>query len=188
MKRTIDKADVLLSSILYAVYMLLSCIAMMVVEILIVDLLIGKIITTFVTLTPFVIHSVRALIYTVGVNAILGVMLYREGYKNAEYNPLATALSGIAATLMHFLVCLLFGFQAFCAGGVRSITAIIRHDLHDVSFTAEITRQDCIAVFFVNAAVYITVMVVLQMLGAKRRLSDREELTSATKDQINPEE
>ena len=52
MKRTIDKADVLLSSILYAVYMLLSCIAMMVVEILIVDLLIGKIITTFVTLLP----------------------------------------------------------------------------------------------------------------------------------------
>lgn len=188
MKRTIDKADVLLNAILYAVYMLLSCLSVMVVEILVVDLLIGKIITTFVTLSPLVIHSVRAFIYTVGVNVILGVMLYREGYKSAEYSPTSTVLSGIAATLMHFLVCLLFGFQAFCAGGVRSVTAIIRHDLHDVSFTAEITRQDCIAVFFAIAAVYIAVMAIFQMLGAKRRLSDREELTSAEKDQINPEE
>jgi hypothetical protein len=185
MQNKLNKTEILLNSVVYALYMLFTCLCIMVVEMLVVDLAIGKILSTFITFTSTSIYVIRAVIYTVGVNAVLAILLFREGYKSAEYSVVSTVISGIAASLMHFLLCLLFGFQAFCAGGVRSVTALV---LSNEGNSPDINRLDCIPFFFLTAALYIAIMAVFQMLGAKKRISDRADLTSSDNTTTNAKE
>ena len=173
--KNLNKTEILLNSVVYAVYMLFTCLCIMVVEMLVVDLAIAKILSTFITFTSTSVYVIRAVIYSVGVNAVLAILLFREGYKNAEYSVASTVISGIVASLMHFMLCLLFGFQAFCAGGVRSVTILA---LGNTGSQTEINRLDCIPYFFLTAAVYIAIMATFQMLGAKKRLVDRAILTA----------
>lgn len=168
------KGDVLFGTALRAVYMLGSCIVIMFAEMLAI-----KIINLFVGLSPLSLCIVRALIYTVGVNAILAVVSYREGYRSASFSVAETLISGALASILHFLVSLLFSFEAFCSGGVKFITALVKFgaSLNSESFSGSLSRFDCIPFFFANALVYIAVMIIFGNLGARNRLADREELT-----------
>ncbi len=173
------KVDILINSAIYAFYMLLSCIAIMVLEMLIVELFICKILGTYFPFSTLTLATIRAIIYTVGVNVLLGIMLYKDGYRSAVSSMPATLVSGLIASVLHFFFSLLFGFEAFCAGGVKFISAIylFGSSLSSAEFSGTLERIDCIPFFFINSVIYIAVMILAQWLGAKNRLSDRAELT-----------
>ena len=168
------KGDILFGTVICSVYMLVSCIVMMFAEMLAI-----KIINLFVGLSPLSLCIVRAIIYTVGVNAILAIVSYREGYRSASFSVVGTLISGALASFLHFLFSLLFSFEAFCSGGVKFITALVKFgsSLNSESFSGSLSRFDCIPFFFLNAFVYIAVVIIFGRLGARSRLSDREELT-----------
>ena len=174
------KFDILINTALYALYIFASCIAIMVLEMLIVELIICKIIGTYVVISPFALAIIRAVIYFFGVNTLLAVILFKDGYRSASYSVISTLISGIAASILHFIFCLLFSFEAFCAGSVKFISAIciFGNSLSNPDFDGAHDRFDCIPYFFIVAAVYIAVMIVFQKLGASKRLSDRKKLTN----------
>ena len=89
------KGDILFGTVIYSVYMLVSCIVMMFAEMLAI-----KIINLFVGLSPLSLCIVRAIIYTVGVNAILAIVSYREGYRSASFSVVGTLISGALASML----------------------------------------------------------------------------------------
>ena len=167
------KVDILVSSLVYAVYMIISCLVIMCAEILAI-----KIINLFVVTQYFELCVIRAVIYTLGVNALLAIISYREGYRAASFSIVGTAISGAIATLIHFVFALLFSFEAFCAGGVRFITALVRFgsSLNSNTFMGTLTRVDFIPFFFINSLVYVALMISFGKLGQYKRLADREDL------------
>ena len=166
--------NTLIDAPIYALYMLGSCIACMFAEMLIV-----KVLTLLFAIDYYTLCIIRTVIYSLGVNAILCILAYREGYKSAESSPVFTIISGFLATAIHFPFALLFGFEAFCAGGVRFITALVKFGpyLASSSFIGELHWLDFTPVFFINGFVYCVLMAVAKHIGKNRRLLDREALT-----------
>lgn len=169
--------DALIDSLIYAFFMLISCLVCMCAEILIV-----KIIDLCVVIDYLSLCFVRTVIYTVGVNAVLSLVAYNDGYKAARCSVVGTAISCVIATVFHFLFSLLFGFEAFCAGGVRFIAGIVKYgsELTESSMIRNLHPADFVAVFFINGLIYCVLMTLFKKIGVKRRLIDREELTGST--------
>lgn len=167
------KADIFINSLIYTTYMLLSCVVVMFAEMLAV-----KVINLFVGVDYLALCVIRAVIYTLGVNAILAIAAFREGYKAAVASPIPTLISGLLATVLHLIFSLIFNFAAFVSGGVRSITAIVKFgsSLNSPTFSGEIGRLDFVPFFVINALIYIGVMIIFNKLGAARRHSDRDGL------------
>ncbi len=168
------KIDILIDGGLFAFYMFGAALVSLLAEMLIV-----RVITLFVGMDYFTLCLLRAVIYTVSVNVILGTVSYRSGYKSAAWQPVATAVSGLLALIPLFLFCLLFSFEAFCAGGVKFLTAIIKFgpSLSLDSFEGTLNRFDCIPYFFLNGILSTAVMVIARKPGADKRILDRAELT-----------
>ncbi len=174
------KTDIAIGGLLYALYMFVSCLVSMLAEMFIV-----RVITLFVYVDPFALCIIRAVIYTLFVNAILGLAAFYEGYKNASWRPVETGISGFIALLAHFLVSMLFSFEAFCSGGVKFYSALFKFGSYlssGESFKGVLTREDCIGVFFINGIIYLAVMITAQYFGAKKRLKDRKELLTHTEE------
>ena len=173
------KADILVNTLVYAFYMFISCVVIMLAEILTV-----KVVNLFVVTEYYELTVLRAVVYTVGVNAVLGLIAYKEGYRAARYPILETLVSGFLASLLHALVSLLFHFEAFCAGGVKFITALLHYgrDLTVNTLMDELGALDFLPVFLVNSLVYIGLMILLGKLGEYKRLADREDLTANNTD------
>ena len=170
MRKTVD---VLINSLLYSLYMFLSCLVVMFAEILAV-----KIANLFIVTDYYSLCILRAALYTLGVNAILGIIAYREGYKSAKAAPVLTVISGVIATLLYGVFCLLFSFEAFCAGVVRSVAILAKFGEHINSplFVGKLDRFDIIPYFLMNAAIYVAVMTALNAVGAYRRRLDRQQM------------
>jgi len=153
--------------------MLISCLTVMFAEILCV-----KIANLFVVVDYYALCWMRAIIYTLGVNALLGVIAFREGYKDAAAAPVRVASSGIVATLIHALFALLFNFEAFCAGGVRSVAVLVKFGkaINSEAFAGTLRTDDLVPVFFINSAIYIAVMIGANVLGARYRKKERESM------------
>ena len=178
-KSNMKKADFLVSTLVYAFYMFISCVVIMLAEILTV-----KVVNLFVVTEYYELTVLRAVVYTVGVNAVLGKIAYKEGYRAARYPIPETLVSGVLASVLHALVSLLFHFEAFCAGGVRFITALLHYgkDLTVNTLMDELGVLDFLPVFLVNSLVYVGIMIVLGKLGEYKRLADREDLTEGNND------
>lgn len=170
------KTDVLVNSLVYAVYMILSCIVVMFAEMLVI-----KVVNVLVEIDYFELCIIRAVIYTVGVNALLAIIAFREGYRAAYFQVASTAISASIASLMHFLFALLFSFEAFAAGGVKFISALVQFGtkLNLSGFSGKLDIIATIPFFFLVALVYVSVMITFGKLGEKRRLISRKELTGS---------
>ena len=173
------KADILVNTLVYAFYMFISCVVIMLAEILTV-----KVANLFVVTEYYELTVLRAVVYTIGVNAVLGVIAYKEGYRAARYPILETLVSGILASILHALVALLFHFEAFCAGGVKFITALLHFGkgLTVNTLMDELGALDFLPVFLINSLVYVGIMILCGKLGEFKRLSDREDLTDSNKE------
>lgn len=167
------KLDIIIDGALYALYMFLSCLVCMLVE-----LFVSKVITLFVEVSPFNLSLIRAVLYTVGVNAILSIVAYKEGYRSAYASAAETVISGIIATAVHFLFCLLFTFEPFCAGGVKYISAMLKYGrgLTLSNLSDGMTRVDSIAVFLLISLIGVGLITLFKVIGAKKRISERTEL------------
>lgn len=167
--------DVLTDGSLYAFYMLGSCLVWMVAEACVI-----KVLTLCFEIDYFTLCIIRASIYTIGVSAMLFTAAYREGYKAAGSSIVGSALSCVLGSLLHFLPCLLFSFNPFCAGGVKFVTALIKFgpSLSSSSFMGELVRLDYFPAFFATALLYCVVMTAAKRIGAVRRLADRKEMTA----------
>ena len=165
--------DVLVGALLYAVCMPLACLVIMFAEILLV-----KIANLFVVVDYFSLCVIRAVVYTLGVNALLGLLAFREGYKSARATPFSLAISAILASASHFMFALLFSFEAFAAGGVRSIAILIKFgkSINGEFFNGRLDRIDIIPYFLINSAIYVAVMIVANMVGATLRRREREDM------------
>lgn len=168
------KADLLVNTLVYAFYMFISCVVIMLAEILTV-----KVVNLFIVTEYYELTVLRAVVYTVGVNAVLGIIAYKEGYRAARYPIGEVIVSGLLASLLHALISLIFHFQAFCSGGVRFLTALLHYGkgLTVNTLMDELDALDILPVFAVNSLIYIAIMIVLGKLGEYKRLADREEIT-----------
>ena len=169
--------DILIDAAFYAFYMLFSCITCMFAELLIV-----KVLTLCIAIDYFTLSIIRTAIYMIGVSAILAVVAYRGGYKTAFYSIPGTLISGFIACFIHLLFALLFRFEAFCSGGVRFITGLTKFgsNLSESADIAKLPLIDFFGAFFACGVIYVVIMTVFQVLGAKSRFTDREELTGTS--------
>jgi len=167
------KQGIFIDALLYALFMFISSLVTLCAE-----MLITKVINNLFVMTPFSLCVIRAVIYSVGVIAIIGIMGFMDGYKTAECSVPSSLISGAIAVMIHFFFSLLFSFDAFCSGAVKFVSALIKFgsNLGYNDFKSGVEQIDCIAVFFVYGLVYIVVMIVTKHIGMKKRLSDRREL------------
>ncbi len=170
------RSDILVNSLIYAVYMLVSCILVMLAE-----TLLTRVLGSMFELTPYSLCIIRAAVYTPAVPALLGILSYREGYRAACFSALETVISGAIASVAHLIFSLLFSFEAFASGGVKFVAALIKFGdkLNLKSFKGELLPTDSIPYFFLFAALYIAVMILCGKTGAKARLKSRKELTGS---------
>ncbi len=171
--------DIAINSLLYAIYMLVSCVAVMFAEMLAV-----KIVDLFIVVDYFWLCVIRAVIYTLCVNALLAAISFYEGFRSAEAAPAATAISAAFASVLHCIFALLFSFDHFCAGGVRSIAILVKFgtEINSPLFDGTLSRFEIIPFFFINSAVYIAVMVAANALGAKKRRLQRQSMNIVIND------
>ena len=166
--------DTLISSLLYSVYMLFSCIVVMFAEIITV-----KAVNLFIVVDNLTLCIIRVVVYFLGVNAILAIVSFREGYKSPTRSIISHAISAALAIIWHFIPSLLFNFAAICSGEVRfvSILAKFGKKIAYDGFSGTLEASDCIPYFFIVGAIHVAVMVIAGYIGAKMRLRDRSELT-----------
>ena len=162
-----------INSLLYLLYMFGGCIAVMAVE-----ALLSYIVSRFVIPPYPVLTVMRLVIYTVGVPAIMAGIGYFEGYREGVPAVGETVVGGILASVLHVLLALLFGFQAFVAGGVRFAAGLIRHgwEITDELLNTDVPAALFLLWFALYAAIYVTVLAVSRYLGAQKRVISRAEL------------
>jgi hypothetical protein len=178
MKRSFNLIDSLIMAPIYAFFMVISCAVVMFAEMLIL-----RVLDLTVVMNATTVGLVRAIIYTVGVCAVLAIASYREGYHAAGYSIPETLLSGILGAVIHFLFALLFNFEAFCAGAVKFVSALLKYGsyLNVKDAVVELFRYDCIIVFVIYGVIYALLITFFKRLGAMKRIVDRKELTSSEK-------
>ena len=169
------KLDLLIDAAFYAFYMFIACLVTMFAEALLVRLIDITVEVSFVT-----VSVIRIVVYALGVCAILAVAAYKEGFREAYASPVGTVISGFFGGVVYFLFCMLFSFEPFCAGGVKSATALVKFGSRATAklVSEKMNVLDCIPVFFVFLAVYIVLMAIFKYVGAKNRIAQREALSA----------
>jgi hypothetical protein len=167
------KLHIGLNFLFYFLYFLGSCILAMLVEALLVFF-----IEKFVALPYPVLTIIRIVIYTAGITALLSVLGYSEGFREASCSVGGTVTSGVLASVLHLLFAMLFKFQGFVSGGVRFLAGLI-HNGWDITYDSLINETPYllfVAVCLGYSALYITALTVSKWLGAQKRIISRAEL------------
>ena len=168
--KKLSVVDVLIDALLYFIYLLLATLAIMCVELFSL-----KVLSLFVELSPYALCVIRALIYSVGICTVLSIAAYKEGFKAVKASPLSTSISFIIMAIVYFVFCLLFTFEPFCAGGVESVSILLKYgaNITAENYSAVLYRIDCIAVFLAHIAIYGILFVSFRSIGARQRIISR---------------
>lgn len=162
-----------LNFIIYFLYFFGSCVLVMLAESLFVSIL-----EKFVVIPYPVLTVIRIVIYTAGVPAILGVLGYYEGYREAAPSVAETIGGGVLAAILHLLFAMLFKFQGFVSGAVR-FTAGLLHNGWTITYDSLINKTPYslfLLVFAAYTLLYIAVLTVSKYFGAQKRVIDRADL------------
>ena len=162
-----------LNLLVYFLYMFGSCVLVMLAEALLIS-----VVEKFVFIPYPVLTVIRIVIYTAGVPAILGVLGYFEGYREASCAIGDTVAGGVLASILHLIFAMLFKFEGFVSGAVR-FTAGLLHNGWTITFETLVEKTPYtlfVLVFVVYAALYIAVLTVTKYFGAQKRIIDRAEL------------
>lgn len=132
---------------------------------------------------------IRIVIYTAGTLGLLTFLSYHEGYREAAFSPADTIGGTLLAAIIQLLLSLLFHFQGFIAGGVRFTAGLIYHS-RDITheLLAETPTYVFLAIFALYTVVYAAALTVGKYLGARKRLTDRAELTKWKNDMAETNE
>ena len=162
-----------INTLFYFLYMLGSCIIVMLIEALFTN-----VVEKFVVLSYPVLTAIRIAIYTLAIPVILAVAGRSEGYREGYCAVGATIAAGLLATLPHLIFAMLFKFQAFVSGAVR-FTAGMIHNGWGITYDSLINETPYymfLLVFVVYGLLYTAVLTVSKYLGAQKRILDRAEL------------
>lgn len=162
-----------LNLLFYFLYVFGSCILVMLVEALLIS-----VIEKFVALPYPVLTIIRIVIYTAGVPALLAVLGYFEGYREAECPVGETLVSGALASVLHLIFAMLFKFHGFVSGAVR-FTAGLLYNGWDVTYDSLINKTPYsffLLTFLGYALLYMGVLTVAKYFGAQKRVIDRADL------------
>ena len=162
-----------INTLFYFLYMLGSCIIVMLIEALFTNVA-----EKFVALPYPVLTVIRIVIYTAAIPVILAVAGRSEGYREGYCSVGATVVSGLLAMIPHLLFAMLFKFQAFVSGAVR-FTAGLIYNGWDVTYDSLINDTPYwgfLAIFAAYAVLYMATLTVAKYLGAQKRIIDRAEL------------
>ena len=161
-----------LNLIIYFLYFFGSCILVMLAEALLVS-----VVEKFVALPYPVLTIIRIVIYTAGIPAILGVLGYFEGYREADSGIGETVVGGILAAVLHLIFAMLFKFEGFVSGAVRFTAGLLWNGW---KITAENLIQTPYSLFLLTftaySLIYIAVLTISKYFGAQKRIIDRAEL------------
>ncbi len=126
----------------------------------------------------FALSVIRTVIYTAGMIAIVGVLGYYEGYRNAAC-PKGEVIGSYAVALVPYaLLSMLFRFHYFIAGGVRSTAGIIFHGTGITldKLTLETPDWLFLLVFLGYCLLYGFALMLFMYFGSQKRICDRADL------------
>lgn len=166
----------LLDAVVYLVYILLSCLVVLLVEALLLYVLDKFVLLSYLTQTV-----IRLVIYSLGVPAMIGAAGYLEGYREAESHPAWTALScGLAVLVPQLLLALLFHFRQFCAGAVPFAAGLLRDGksvtADSILFTEIGQLGLFLGVYVGYGVLYAVTLIACREIGVRRRLRQRREM------------
>ena len=154
-------------------YLIGACLITMLAEALVSYIINHVVVLSYPTLTV-----IRIAIYSIGVTALMGVVGYYEGYREA-YCSVGESLAGVLlAAVPHILLAMLFRFQGFISGSVR-FTAGLIHNGWDVTYDKLVNETPYslfLLVFAAYAVLYAATFTVAKYLGAQKRVIDRADL------------
>jgi hypothetical protein len=154
-------------------YLIGACLITMLAEALVSYIINHVVVLSYPTLTV-----IRIAIYSIGVMALMGVVGYYEGYREA-YCSVGESLAGVLlAAVPHLLLAMLFRFQGFISGSVR-FTAGLIHNGWDVTYDKLVNETPYslfLLVFAAYAVLYAATFTVAKYLGAQKRVIDRADL------------
>lgn len=154
------------------------------VVVMLAEALLIKILVLFAEFSFPVLTVIRAVVYTLGIAAIIGVIAYYEGYREGACSVPETIGGGLFAMVPHVLFSLLFSFQAFVSGGVRYVAGMLYNGIHLTYEQLEATPTwVMLLVFLFYGLLYTTVITMAHYLGANRRIISRAELR---KNEVSP--
>ena len=162
-----------LNLLVYFLYIFGSCVLVMLAEALFVS-----VIEKFAVIPYLALTIIRIVIYTAGVPAILGVLGYYEGYREAACATVDTIVGGILASVLHLIFSMLFKFESFVSGAVRFTAGLLANG-RTITYDALINKTPYamfLLVFAVYGMLYIGVLTVTKYFGAQKRIIDRAEL------------
>lgn len=167
------KKNIGLNTLLYFLYVLGSCVIVMLCEALLVN-----VIEKFVALPYPVLTLLRILIYTPAVPCILAVVGWHEGYREGNISVGATLISCFFAMIPHLLFAMCFKFQAFISGGVRFTAGLFCNgwDITHDSLINETPYTAFLLTFAVYGVLYAATLTISKYLGAQKRIIDRAAL------------
>ncbi len=164
---------------LYICYLLGACILTMLVEAMMVFFIDHVVLLSYPVLT-----LIRIVIYSIGVPAILGVLGYYEGYREAECAAGETTGAFALALIVHLLLAMLFKFQGFISGAVR-FTAGFIHNQWSITQETLVEKTPYslfLTVFLAYSILYFAILLLCKYFGAQKRVCDRAELRREERD------
>ena len=172
------KADIFLNSIVYAAYFLAACLCGVGV-----DFLALKVLDSLIVVTPFLACLLKAIIYFVVTSAVVFILAYKEGYREAGFVFGETCVSLVFAVIIQFLFALLFVFNQFFAGGVKFFSALLVYGsgIEAMTQISEIRYRVFMPVFLVLAIFLCVILLLAKKLGCDSRLESRKELFASSK-------
>ena len=164
-------------------YLIGACLITMLAE-----ALLSYIINHIVVLSYAALTVIRIVIYSLGVTALMGVIGYYEGYREA-YCSVGESLAGtLLAAVPHLLLAMLFRFQGFMSGSVR-FTAGLLHNGRSITYDKLVNETPYglfLLIFAVYAVLYAATFTVAKYLGAQKRVADRADLRRGESEDTNP--
>lgn len=168
--------DSFVNSLIYFAYIVGACLCAAAI-----DLLSLKILNEFLVISLYAQTVIRIVIYAIAPVAVIAIVSFKEGYREARSNLSENVISCALASVGTFLISLLFKFDRFVAGGVKYIASLIAYGnrISDAEQIANVRYRYAIPVFIGLFVVYSVVICVFKRLGADKRIKDRTELTEA---------
>ena len=165
--------NVALNTVVYFFYTFGSCILVMLAEAMLISFL-----EKLVALPYPVLTVIRIVVYTLGVTALVAVLGYFEGYREAECSVPEVLISGVTAGVLHLIFAMLFKFQGFVSGAVRFAAGLI-YNGWDITYDSLINDTPYslfLLTFALYALLYIGALCIAKYFGAQKRIVDRADL------------
>ena len=142
--------------------------------------LVLKIIDLFVELEFFARIVVSLAVSVICVSGIQGAVRYFAAYRSASFDIRMFSANFWTATVLQLAIALLLKFATFIAGGTVYLAGIFEHgaafsSLDDIEY---IGLLDYLPAFFILSLLAYGISLVCVIIGKKKRLKDRAELTT----------